>query len=179
MFVFMTLFFFNSNNPESPDLNSVRPCEEFAPHVCSFIQSVRYLAEREMRHHGIPSSITIAQAILESGYGTSVLAIEGNNYFGIKGGYNQCEIYYKLEYYRCYDFVSVSFEDHSDFLLKKAPILALIRDGNIDHLDWAETIQEIDYATDPEYAEKLIDIIRRYDLVQFDIKDQDIASEKE
>lgn len=147
---------------------SAKPCEEFPLYVCAFILSIESFAIVEMELHGIPSSITIAQAILETGYGKSELAIVGNNYFGIKGGYNQCEFYYKLEYYRCYDNVETSFKDHSEFLLEKAAFLRLIQKGNTDYEIWASTLQRLDYAVDPDYSDKLIDIIERYNLDSYD-----------
>jgi flagellum-specific peptidoglycan hydrolase FlgJ len=174
MFVLVSFLFFNNDFTTKIRNNNITnttdPCDEVPVYVCEFIQSISSYATSEMELHGIPASITMAQAILETGYGTSELAIKGNNYFGIKGGYNQCELYYKLEYYRCYEDILTSFQDHSEFLLEKAVILQLIQRGNKNYRTWAYSLQCIDYAFDPEYAEKLIDIIERYELNRFDVE---------
>lgn len=173
MFVFFSILFCNTTVPtDVPNNNfttaTADPCDDVPLYACVFINNIDEYAVIEMNVHGILPSVTIAQAILETGYGTSELSILGNNYFGIKGGYNQCEYYYKLEYYRCYDDIFTSFRDHSEFLLEKAVILKLIQTGNKNYVTWAKSLQLIDYATDPEYANKLIDIIERYGLDRYD-----------
>ena len=125
-------------------------------------------AQNEMLHRQILPSITMAQAILETGYGNSELARRANNYFGMKGIYNGCKYAYKNDDYRCYNDLKASFIDHSNHLRKKPEINKLIRDYNKDFNDWVRALVDINYATDPLYADKLIDIIKRYKLYRYD-----------
>lgn len=77
----------------------------------------------QMRLHGIPASITIAQAIIESGDGKSRLAQTANNLFGVKGDYHGAYVLANddkpNEQFKKYDNFSQSFEDHSAVLLKE------------------------------------------------------------
>ncbi|MFK7937634.1 MAG: glucosaminidase domain-containing protein, partial [Saprospiraceae bacterium] len=77
----------------------------------SFIKNYRPLAEQEMSRSGVLASITLAQAMLETGYGSSDLAKEGKNFFGIKchNRFTKCKYLYKNDYYRCYENESASF----------------------------------------------------------------------
>lgn len=139
----------------------------------SYIEQYRDIAIREMNQYGIPASIKLAQAILESGNGNSYLAREANNHFGIKcGGVwngptiardddnpNDC--------FRVYRSVEDSYRDHSEFLLRKRyeKLFFLNKD---DYKGWAKGLREAGYATNPRYPELLIDIIERYSLHQYD-----------
>ncbi|MEL7021535.1 MAG: glucosaminidase domain-containing protein [Bacteroidota bacterium] len=140
------------------------------PHVRTFIQQYRPMAEQEMQRSGVLASITLAQAMLETGYGSSQLAREGKNFFGIKchNRYTRCKYWYKNDYYRCYDNESDSFSDHSDFLLTKPFIRNLLSAGNCDYRAWTKTLTDIHYAEDPLYENKLNDIIQRYHLTRLD-----------
>ncbi len=140
------------------------------PHVRSFIKKYRPLAEREMSYSGIPASVTLAQAILETGYGSSDLAKEGKNFFGIKchNRFTKCRYLYKNDYYRCYPQEGDSFRDHSDFLKTKPFIQNLLIEHNRDYRSWTKTLTAIHYAEDPQYETKLNDIIERYNLQRLD-----------
>ncbi len=138
-------------------------------HVVDFFDEYTLLGLEEMYYHEIPASVTIAQAILETGWGRSELAKKGHNFFGIKfKGWEESKIWYKNDYYRKYQNVGKSFSDHSKFLLGKDEIQKLIDAGNKNYKDWTRTLIEIKYAEDPGYANKLNDLIQRYDLNELD-----------
>ncbi len=140
-----------------------------------FIETWSTLAVEEMMQHGIPSSITLAQAILESSWGRGATAINANNYFGIKcyNGWVGPTFYARDDEpepscFRKYDDVVMSFRDHSLFLKENPRYQPLFQYAINDYQSWAKTLKECGYATDPAYAEKLIDIIERYALFVYD-----------
>lgn len=138
-----------------------------------YIDTYSEMAIEQQKAHGIPASITLAQGLLESRAGQSSLATEGNNHFGIKchnewrgdtllrndDAANEC--------FRSYVSAAESFEDHSRFLLRKryAP---LFKHDVTDYAAWAKGLKKCGYATDPNYATRLITIIERYALYLFD-----------
>lgn len=131
------------------------------------------LAIRQQQEFGIPASITLAQGILESAAGRSPLAKEGNNHFGIKchkdwngpsmlrndDAPNEC--------FRVYDSPEESFSDHSRFL-KRDRYKSLFTLDITDYQSWAKGLSKCGYATDPNYADRLISIIERYALYGYD-----------
>ena len=138
-----------------------------------YIAEYADLAREQMKLYHIPASITLAQGILESSAGRSALAREGNNHFGIK-----CHSEWKGpsmlrnddlpdECFRVYDSPADSFRDHSLFLLRKryAPLFDL---DPTDYAGWAHGLKRCGYATDPNYATRLISIIELYSLYNFD-----------
>ena len=138
-----------------------------------YIAKYAGLAREHMRKYDIPASITLAQGLLESGAGRSTLAIEANNHFGIKchsdwkGGRIIRSDDRPDDCFRRYDSPEESFTDHSLFLHRKryAPLFEL--DIN-DYVGWARTLKQCGYATDPNYAARLISIIELYSLYNFD-----------
>jgi hypothetical protein len=150
----------------------------------AYIAAVAPLARTWARSSGIPASVTIAQAILESGWGRSALSRDGNSQFGIKcfGGPGAvavgCRSYHSSECvngkcfpttasFRMYRTMADSFQDHDRFLrLNSRYALALQARGNPDL--FAVRLQQAGYATDPGYAAKLTGIIHGYHLEQFD-----------
>ena len=126
-----------------------------------------------MRKYGIPSSITLAQGILESGSGKSKLAIEANNHFGVKchdtwnGATMHLDDDAPNECFRKYKSVEQSFEDHSVFL-KKPRYEELFTLDITDYKGWAQGLKKCGYATSSTYAKNLIDLIEKYELTQFD-----------
>ena len=133
-------------------------------------------AIRQMREHRIPASITLAQAILESGDGNSELAREANNHFGIKCHDWQGKKAYhdddaKKECFRKYNTAHESFEDHSAFL-KRSRYLFLYDYKPSDYKSWAQGLKKAGYATNPKYPDLLIRIIEENKLDQYD----DLAS---
>lgn len=139
----------------------------------SYIEQYKKIAISEMNRYGIPASVKLAQALLESGSGKSYLAVEANNHFGIKCGgvWNGKSVTRSDDRpddcFRVYSSAEESFKDHSQFLLRKRyeKLFALRKD---DYKGWAKGLKEAGYATNPRYPELLIDLIERYELHQFD-----------
>lgn len=136
-------------------------------------------AVREMYRSGVPASITLAQGILESRYGNSPLATEGNNHFGIKchKGWEGKTMAYdddeKGECFRVYDSAAESFRDHSDFLRYRDRYKFLFELSTTDYKSWAYGLKKAGYATDPSYPEKLIRYIEDYKLFEYDTMEAD------
>lgn len=135
----------------------------------------RYLsmAVDQMRRHGIPASITLAQGILESNAGRSSLATEANNHFGIKVGGSWTGPYVVKsddlpdDRFRKYRSVAESYEDHSNFL-KGRRYAALFDLELTDYVGWARGLKKAGYATNPSYAQLLINIIEQNGLDRYD-----------
>lgn len=148
-------------------------------------------AIKQMREHDIPASITLAQAILESGDGNGELARKANNHFGIKchdwtGDKSYHDDDKRNECFRKYDEASHSFEDHSLFL-KRSRYSFLYELQITDYKAWAKGLKKAGYATNPKYPALLIRIIEENNLAQYDelglnkkykTRDTPIASEK-
>jgi LysM repeat protein len=138
----------------------------------AYIDQWKNVAILQMEEHGIPASITLAQAILESGDGNSELARKGNNHFGIKcHGWTGKKVYHdddeKGECFRKYNSAQQSFEDHSLFL--KRSRYAFLFDYDIyDYKSWAKGLKKAGYATNPKYPALLIRIIEENNLAQYD-----------
>ncbi|MBP3253246.1 MAG: glucosaminidase domain-containing protein [Bacteroidales bacterium] len=140
---------------------------------------IRYkdIALENERQYGVPASITLAQGIIESGSGRSTLAKEGNNHFGIKchGTWNGERMYKdddkKDDCFRVYANAEESFTDHSVFLSKGRRYSFLFDLDKSDYKAWAEGLKQAGYATNPQYAELLINIIEVYDLDKLTDKD--------
>ena len=134
-------------------------------------------AVQQMIASGVPASITLAQGCLESANGTSRLAREANNHFGIKcRGWHGPSFLQdddtKNECFRSYDNAEQSFSDHSDFLRYNDRYATLFDLPPTDYKSWARGLKKAGYATDPLYAEKLIKIIEEYRLWEYDILDE-------
>lgn len=146
-----------------------------------YIGQHKELAIIEMYRTGIPASITLAQALHESNYGNSDLATKANNHFGIK-----CKSYWEgMTYYhedddlndqgqliescfRAYKTVYDSYIDHSNFLRHTKYYKRLFTIPRDDYKSWAIGLQKSGYATDPNYAKKLIRIVEKYKLNELD-----------
>ncbi|MBO5674077.1 MAG: glucosaminidase domain-containing protein [Paludibacteraceae bacterium] len=135
----------------------------------AYIAEYRQVAIEQQRKHGIPASITMAQAILESAAGQSELATKANNHFGIKCTSDWPGKTYKYndnrsnECFRKYADVADSYEDHSLFLKRKR-YESLFALSLGDYKNWAYGLKACGYATDPKYPEKLIRLIELYEL---------------
>lgn len=138
-------------------------------YVVHFIQTLEPMAVAEMNKYHIPASVILAQAILESGYGESLLAQQAFNYFGIKANRKEKVTYlYDGDAYRSYPDLQTCFEDHSKFLLEKPVIKNLVIRGNGLYTTWLYALDAICYAEDPEYVFKLRTIIERLELYRLD-----------
>lgn len=138
-----------------------------------YIDRYKAIAIEEMRKYGIPASITLAQGLLESGAGQSDLSQKGNNHFGIKcHGWTGRTISHdddrNGECFRAYDSPQQSFEDHSLFLARRERYQRLFSLSPTDYKGWANGLKACGYATNPRYAQNLINIIETYELHQYD-----------
>ncbi|MBF6640487.1 glucosaminidase domain-containing protein [Flavobacterium sp. J49] len=142
--------------------------------VLAYIDKYKILAKENMQKTGIPASVTLGQAILESGAGTGPLSMQANNHFGIKchKEWTGPSIRYtddeENECFRKYDDPSGSFRDHSYFLTSRPRYASLFQLGKDDYVAWAKGLKAAGYATDPKYPEKLIGLIERYQLSKYD-----------
>ncbi len=139
-----------------------------------YINKYKNIAIEEMRLYKIPASITLSQGILESANGESYLAKNANNHFGIKchSAWDGDKIYYdddlENECFRKYDNYKESFRDHSLFLSNSDRYLSLFSLSITNYKSWARGLKKAGYATNPKYANLLIDIIKKYNLNDFD-----------
>lgn len=139
-----------------------------------YINDYSGLAIRHQQKYKIPASITLAQGILESGAGQSVLARKSNNHFGIKchSDWKGGRVYHdddkRGECFRKYKKVEDSYEDHSRFLAERSRYAELFKLKITDYKGWARGLQRCGYATDKAYANKLIKVIEDYQLYKYD-----------
>ena len=138
-----------------------------------YIEQYRDIAIEQMLKWKVPASITLAQGLLESGAGQSSLATVGNNHFGIKCHDWKGRTIYRdddrqNECFRAYESVYDSYEDHSRFLATGQRYRSLFSLKITDYVGWANGLKAAGYATNPRYAQSLIDIINNYNLSQYD-----------
>jgi hypothetical protein len=144
-----------------------------------YIDQYKDIAIEQMKRWRIPASITLAQGIFESGAGQSELTRRSNNHFGIKcHGWTGRKVYKdddaQNECFRAYDTAFDSFEDHSRFLATGQRYRSLFSLKTTDYKGWARGLKAAGYATNPQYANKLIELIQLYKLYEFDnAKDYD------
>lgn len=139
-----------------------------------YIEKYSDLAIKEMHRTGIPASITLAQAVLESGNGNSTLARNSNNHFGIKchsdwkGKTFTWDDDKRNECFRKYNSVHDSYRDHSDFLKYRSRYAFLFELKPTDYKGWSKGLKKAGYATNPKYAHLLIGIIEDNNLTAYD-----------
>jgi flagellum-specific peptidoglycan hydrolase FlgJ len=142
--------------------------------VLAYINQFKNVAKENMTKDGIPASIILAQGILESGAGTGILCGLANNHFGIKchkewtGPYVRYDDDAAQECFRKYEKAAESYRDHADFLTSRPWYKSLFSLPKNDYKAWARGLKKAGYATDPKYPDKLIGIIERYQLQQYD-----------
>lgn len=139
----------------------------------AFFEQYAQVAIDQQIKYGIPASITLAQMALESGYGTSDAATKSNNFFGVKvgsswnGAYDLYNDDKANEKFRRYDSVMQSVEDHSAVLMngryRQCQAFA-----STDYTNWAIGIKAGGYASDKDYANKLIGVIEKQGLAKYD-----------
>ncbi len=142
-----------------------------------YVNKFSAAAVREMHVYGIPASVTLAQGLLESNAGESLLATKANNHFGIKCFSKTCKRGHCMnasddthkDFFRMYPNAGDCYHAHSEFLqadrykwLKKYP--------KSDYKNWAKGLKKSGYATAPHYAEALITIVETLDLQKYDKK---------
>ena len=163
---------------------SIAPIPSTSDKTGMFIYSILPAAQDTERQFGVPTSITIAQAILESGWGASDLARWGQAYFGIKCSASTspyqagCLDTSSLEYingtatsvasaFRIYNSAADSLLDHGNFLRSNSRYAPAFATATADA--FAQAIAAAGYATDPAYASKLIQLMTQYNLYQYDL----------
>lgn len=139
----------------------------------TYIDQYKDLAIEEMLRYRIPASITLAQGLFESAAGRSDLVKNGNNHFGIKchnwtGPSQYHDDDAKGECFRVYSNAKQSYEDHSLFLARNTRYARLFNLKTTDYKGWAHGLKACGYATNPQYAYKLIQIIELYRLHDYD-----------
>lgn len=151
--------------------------------VEDYIAQYSDIAIKEMHRTGVPASITLAQGIIESRFGTSGLAKNSNNHFGIKckGNWQGGKYYHKDDDYdkngklikscfRTYENPEKSYYDHSDFLLENSRYRPLFALELTDYKGWAKGLKKCGYATAKNYATSLITTIEKYQLHLYDYR---------
>jgi flagellum-specific peptidoglycan hydrolase FlgJ len=141
----------------------------------AFIDKYKETAIAEMKKFGIPASIKMAQALIESRAGESYLAVNNNNFFGMKCFSKKCkkghctnatDDHHK-DFFRNYKSVQESWRSHSS-LISQGRYAKLAQYGK-DYKKWATGLKKAGYATDKNYAKKLINTIEKYRLYQLDM----------
>lgn len=153
----------------------------------AYIEQYKDIAMKEMKRTGIPASITLAQAIVESNSGESNLAKNHNNHFGIKckTDWKGAKAYQdddaKQECFRAYDNAEQSFKDHSNFLKSRPNYVDLFFLDPVDDTAWANGLKKAGYATAQDYPKKLLKIIDDYELAQYNFPElaNEIEEEEE
>jgi hypothetical protein len=139
----------------------------------AYIEKYRFIAMQEMQRTGVPAAITLAQGILESAMGESVLCKKSNNHFGIKckTEWTGEKVYHdddaSQECFRKYNTPEESFIDHSDFLKNRPYYASLFKLDVTDYESWAKGLQKSGYATEKNYPQLLIKVINDYNLNQY------------
>jgi peptidoglycan hydrolase-like protein with peptidoglycan-binding domain len=145
----------------------------------AFLDRVAADAIKSQRQTGVPASVTLAQAVLESGWGKSTLSTKANNFFGIKGEGPAGHVLMPTKEFlngkwvtvnakfRKYDSPAGSFADHGKFLRENSRYANAFKHTD-DAARFAREIHKAGYATDPAYSDKLISIIKQYGLERFD-----------
>ncbi|HIV58217.1 MAG TPA: sporangiospore maturation cell wall hydrolase GsmA [Candidatus Stackebrandtia faecavium] len=149
-----------------------------------FITESGEAAQPSQEAYGVPASVTVAQAILESGWGGSELATEAKNYFGMKCHDKQpgpiavdcmkvdtheCDdddCWGTKAYFRVYDSMSDSYKDHGQYL-KENPRYAAAFAHSDDADRFIKEVHRGGYATDPKYTDKIVSLMKEYDLYRF------------
>ena len=143
------------------------------PATIAYITQYKTIAMKEMKRTGVPASITLAQAILESNSGESNLAKNHNNHFGIKckSDWTGAKTYQdddaKQECFRAYEAAELSFKDHSNFLKNRPNYVDLFLLDPVDDTAWSYGLKKAGYATASDYPKKLLKIIDDYELAQY------------
>jgi LysM repeat protein len=153
-----------------------------APEQAAFILSIAEAARASQRDTSVPASVAIAQAILETYWGSSRLARENQNFFGIKArerGGTDGTVWYNVwevagsrnltsnEPFRAYKTMADSFVDHGRFFVENPRYAGALQVAD-DPRAFAREIARAGYATDPGYATKLIGLMDRFNLYAYD-----------
>lgn len=142
--------------------------------ILQYIKTYSHLAVSEMYKYKIPASVIMAQAIMESSAGTSDLAVQAHNHFGIKCHADWEGLNYikdddeSTECFRKYFSAEESYRDHSLFIISRPRYADLFKLPIYDYKAWCYGLKDCGYATHKDYPEKLIQIIEKYQLFKLD-----------
>lgn len=162
-------------NPNTQILEATTRVKVTNDMILAYIETYKGVAQENMKKFGIPASIILGQAILESGAGTGPLSTQANNHFGIKCHkdwlgesikYDDDSI---AECFRKYYNVADSFRDHALFLTAGVRYSKLFKLNQTDYKAWAKGLKAAGYATDAQYPTKLIGLIERFQLYKYDV----------
>jgi flagellum-specific peptidoglycan hydrolase FlgJ len=162
------------NNGAEIDLVATSNVRTYEEEIKLYIANFNEIAKQNMKSHGVPASITLAQGILESGAGKGKLALAANNHFGIKchKGWTGDSVKHdddaEQECFRKYEQPQESYKDHSLFLTSRPRYATLFDLDKGDYQGWAKGLKAAGYATDVKYPDKLIGLIERFELYKFD-----------
>ncbi|MEO6759619.1 MAG: glucosaminidase domain-containing protein, partial [Saprospiraceae bacterium] len=165
------------NQPRSPRGNEAAPVSSrqlTEQMTLDYIERFHKIASTEMEKYGVPASICLAQGLIESRAGNSKLAQSNNNHFGIKCFSRHCPKGHctnftddtHKDFFRKYQNAWESWRAHSQML--SSGRYAKLKNYGRDYRQWAYGLKKLGYATDRTYAEKLIEMIQRYNLEQYD-----------
>jgi len=176
-----------NNNPNTQILEATTRVKVTNDMILAYIETYKEVAQSNMKKYGIPASIILGQAILESGAGKGPLSVQANNHFGIKCHKDWLGESIKYdddslgECFRKYYNATDSFRDHALFLAKGSRYSSLFKLNKTDYKAWAKGLKAAGYATDVQYPTKLIGLIQRYQLYKYDdgvIDNKEIAETK-
>ncbi|MDG3584146.1 glucosaminidase domain-containing protein [Galbibacter pacificus] len=173
----------NASSQNTETLESTSRTTVYTATVEDYIDVYSPIAMRQMQNYGIPASIILAQGILESGAGKGELVRKANNHFGIKchAGWNGERAYHdddaKGECFRKYKYPEYSYQDHSEFLTTRSRYNFLFSLDKDDYKGWAKGLRSAGYATDRRYPQKLISLIEKYQLYEYDAAVLGVAPE--
>lgn len=138
----------------------------------SYINQYAECAMEQMRRYGIPASVTLAQGIIESAEGKSMLSRTANNHFGVKGEYNgqyvRADDDKPNEKFKKYDNVGQSYEDHSKVLMGERYQKYTRNLSPDDYKGWAAGIKAGGYATAKNYVSTIVGVIEGANLQKYD-----------
>ena len=163
-----------NNNGDEIQLQATTNVRTYEEEIKLYVANFNEIAKNNMKTHGIPASIILAQGILESGAGKGKLAQSANNHFGIKchKGWTGDSVKHdddaEQECFRKYAQASESYKDHSIFLTTRTRYANLFKLDKGDYQSWARGLKAAGYATDVKYPDKLIGLIERFELYKFD-----------
>jgi flagellum-specific peptidoglycan hydrolase FlgJ len=160
-------------NPEK-DLSAPKTASEKRKACEEYIQRFYKIAQTEMYKFKIPASITLAQGLLESNAGNSRLARQNNNHFGMKCFSTKCKNGHcsnftddtHKDFFRKYGTAWESFREHSQLLVR--PKYKPLQQYGMDYKKWAQGLENAGYATNKQYAEGLIRLIKEFELYKYD-----------
>jgi len=154
-------------------VSQVKAQESYDQRVKDYIEHYKGWAIEEQRRSGVPAAVTLAQGIHETSAGSSELALNANNHFGIK-----CKKEWNGETYaytddapdecfRKYPSAFQSYKDHSDYLAGSQRYASLFKLSTKDYSGWCNGLKRCGYATNPKYSQILIKLIEQYNLQQY------------